>query len=135
MNDSKIAELIEYWLTTAKHDYGTMLYLYKGKKYADSLFFGHIVLEKVLKSLAVAATKSEASKSHDLVYLAKMTTLSFTDQELEYFKIVNRFNMRSRYPDIKLNFYKQTNEQYTSEHVARIKVLYKSLCQKQKQKK
>ncbi|MBU4478761.1 MAG: HEPN domain-containing protein [Candidatus Omnitrophica bacterium] len=42
----KTDERVIYWLKIAEHDYETMLGLFKLKRYADSLFYGHMVLEK-----------------------------------------------------------------------------------------
>lgn len=46
MDKQKVQEIIKYWQTTAKRDYKTMQGLFKIKRYPESLFFGHIVLEK-----------------------------------------------------------------------------------------
>lgn len=46
MENINIKDLIKYWFDTAKYDYETMLSLFKSKRYSDSLFYGHLVLEK-----------------------------------------------------------------------------------------
>ncbi|MBW2661456.1 MAG: HEPN domain-containing protein [Deltaproteobacteria bacterium] len=135
MKKEDIKKIVKYWQKTAEHDYEVMLCLFKGKKYSDSLFFGHIVLEKILKGLVVEETKKEAPKTHDLVRLAEITKLELPSKTLEYLKIVNRFNMRTRYPDAKLEFYKCCDLEYTKNNLEKIKKLYKKLCQKLKQKK
>ena len=48
MTTKEIEGAIEYWGKTAEHDYNTMLGLFKIKRFPESLFFGHIVLEKIL---------------------------------------------------------------------------------------
>jgi HEPN domain-containing protein len=122
--------LIEYWRATAERDYDTMLGLFKIKRYPESLFFGHVVLEKILKGLVVKETKNEVPKTHDLVRLAEIAKLKLPDKDLEYLKVVNRFNMRTRYPDTKLEFYKYCDLEYTKNNLDKIKKLYKKLCQK-----
>lgn len=72
-------ELVKYWLKTAEHDYETMVGLYRIKRYADCLFFGHIVLEKVLKALVVQTTKKQAPRIHDLVRLQEKAKLSLIE--------------------------------------------------------
>lgn len=129
MENVNFNKLVEYWLTTSEHDYKTMLLLFKGKRYSDSLFYGHIVLEKILKALVVQNIKNEAPKIHDLVELAKRAKLELLDDELEYLKIVNRFNMRTRYPDVKFNFYKMCDLKYTKTHIEKIKNFYQKLQQ------
>ena len=135
MKKEDVKKVVEYWQATAEHDYEVMLYLFKGKKYSESLFFGHIILEKILKGLVVQKTKEQALKTHDLVRLAEIAELKPSNKILEYLKIVNRFNMRTRYPDAKLEFYKCCDLEYTKSNLEKIKKLYKELCQKLKQKK
>lgn len=130
-----IKQLIKYWQVTSERDYETMLYLFKTKRYPETLFFGHIILEKILKAQVVKITKEEAPKTHDLVRLAELGRLDLIKEKVEYLKIVNRFNMRTRYPDAKLKFYKQCTRTYTVDNLNKIKKLYKELCQKLKQKR
>lgn len=129
MPNTNLNKLIEYWLITSEHDYKTMMLLFKGKRYSDSLFYGHIVLEKILKALIVQNTKNEAPKIHDLVELAKRANLNLSKNELEYLKIVNRFNMRTRYPDVKFNFYKMCDLKYTKPHIEKINIFYQKFKQ------
>ena len=126
--EKQLKEHINYWQITARHDYETMLGLFKIKRYSDALFFGHIVLEKILKALVVKATKKEAPKIHDLVRLGKLSEIDLTLDEWESLKMVNRFNMRTRYPDIKFQFYKLSDAKYTKENLDKIVKIYKKLC-------
>ena len=135
MKKGNVEKLIEYWQATAERDYETMLGLFKIKRYPESLFYGHIVLEKVLKGLVVKETKKEAPKTHDLVKLAEIAKLKLSNKILEYLKIVGRFNMRTRYPDARMEFYKCCDLEYTKNNIEKIKKLHKKLCQKLKQKK
>ncbi len=130
MTNKDIKNAIQYWKETAEHDYQTMDYLFKGKKYSDSLFFGHIVLEKVLKGLVVKETGEQAPYTHDLVRLAKLAELGLPKEELVFLNDVNEFNIRARYPEQKLAFYKKSTFKYTGENLNRIKNMYKDLCQK-----
>ncbi len=128
MEEKNLQKIIKYWQKSAEHNYETFVYLFKGKRYADALFFGHITLEKILKAHVV----KPAPKIHDLVRLAKLTKLNLNKNQLTYLKIVNRFNMRARYPDIKLNFYKYCTKEYTTKHYQKINKLYQELCQRLK---
>lgn len=57
-------------METARHDFETMLGLFRIKRYSDSLFYGHIVLEKILKAFVVKETKKDAPRTHNLLVLA-----------------------------------------------------------------
>ena len=128
-------KIIEYWQKTAEHEYEVMLYLFKGKKYSESLFFGHIVLEKILKGLVVQKTKEQALYTHDLIKLESIAGLELSKDEMELLDEVTDFNIRARYPEHKLQFYKQCDKEYTKNYFDDIVKLYKKLCQKLKQKK
>lgn len=135
MNDQQIRESITYWRTTAEHDYETMHILFKTKRYSDCLFFGHIALEKVLKALVVKTTKQQAPYIHDLVRLQSLGQLNLSKDEIHFLHTVNDFNIRARYPEHKLKFYKQCTRAYTQPYYEQIVLFYKKLCLELKQKK
>lgn len=56
-------------------------------------------------------------------------------EEIELLKEVNSFNIKTRYPDYKLKFYKLCDKKFTKNYFVKIIVLYKKLCQKLTQKK
>ena len=129
MTKKEIKEAIEYWRKTAERDYDTMLGLFKIERYPESLFFGHIVLEKTLKGLVVQETGEQAPFTHDLIRLAKLTKISFNKNELDLLKTISAFNIRARYPEQKLKLYKICTEKYTKDKLEKITNLYKFLCQ------
>lgn len=130
MNPKEIRTLINYWKKTAEHDYETMLGLFQIKRYSDSLFFGHIVLEKILKAHVVKNTKKEAPYIHDLVRLASIAELELKEDDLLYLNHVNDFNIRARYPEYKFQFYKTCTKEFADKHLKQIIAIYKNLCQK-----
>ena len=135
MEKIDVKKVVKYWRETAKHDYETMLGLFKIKRYSDSLFFGHIVLEKILKGLVAAEIKNEAPYIHNLTKLAELSKCDLSEEELDLLDEVNDFNIRARYPEYKLQFYKRCDRKYAKNYLDEIIKLYKKLCQKLKQKK
>lgn len=127
--------MVSYWLKTANHDHETMLSLFKIQRYPDSLFFAHLTLEKILKALVVHETQKQAPFVHDLVRLQEAAKLNLTEEEVGLLNKVNDFNIRSRYPDYKLQFYKICTKKYVEGYLQKIVILYKKLCQNLKQKK
>ncbi|HLC69659.1 MAG TPA: HEPN domain-containing protein [Patescibacteria group bacterium] len=125
--------LVNYWKLTAEHDYETMLALYKIKRYSDCLFFGHIVLEKALKALVVSQTGSQAPFTHDLVRLEKLSGAGLSEKDIDLLDQINEFNIRTRYPEYKLDFYKKCTPVYTKKYFEKIQKLYQILWQKIKQ--
>ena len=45
MPSQKLQKMIDYWYKTAAHDYETMNGLFRIKRYSDSLFYGHVVID------------------------------------------------------------------------------------------
>jgi len=132
-NDYK--KLVKYWQETAAYDYDTMKSLVKSKRYASSLFFGHIVLEKILKALVVDETKEHAQYTHDLVRLMEVSKIELSQKEIDLLNEINNFNINARYPEHKSQFYKLCTKEYSLRYIREVDKLYKKICQKLKQKK
>ena len=135
MNKKNIKKVIQYWQKTAGRDHKTMLGLFKIKRYPESLFFGHIVLEKILKALVVQETKEQAEYTHNLAKLQEIAKIGLSKEEISFLNKVNDFNIRARYPEYKLQFYKICTSKYTKNYLDEITKMYQKLCQKLKQKK
>lgn len=130
-----IEEQVKYWTDSAERDFVTMDVLLISKRYPESLFFGHIVLEKMLKAFVVLKTKEQPPKTHDLSLLAKVANLGLNKDILDYFELVNKFNIRARYDDYKKAFYKACTKKYAEENTQRISQVYTQLCQQMKRKR
>ena len=52
-------EKVKFWISGAKRSLTVAHVLFKSKKYLEALFFGHLTLEKLLKSIVVKQTKKE----------------------------------------------------------------------------
>lgn len=128
MNEQEIQQLIAYWQKTAKRDYGTMKALFESKRYPESLFFGHIVLEKILKALTVKETKKHAPYFHDLTRLAELAKLELAEKDKQILDSANNYNIKARYPDFKLKFYQLYKKENTQKIINEITNLYKKLC-------
>ncbi len=129
MKPNEVRKNINYWQKTAAHDYETMTGLFEIKRYSECLFFGHIILEKILKAFVVKKTKEHAPYLHNLSRLAEIAKINLDESELDFLARVNKFNIRARYPDDKLRFYKICTKEYTEKNLIEIKDIYKKLCQ------
>jgi len=127
MEKAIVKNRIKYWLETAAHDYETMQVLFKAKRYSDCLFYSHIVLEKILKGLVTNETKKEAPFIHNLTKLAELSKCDLLKDEMDLLDKVNDFNIRARYPEYKIQFYKQCNREYAKNYIDKISSLYKKL--------
>ncbi len=59
---------VRFWLKSADEAMEVMEWLFRGKKYADSLFYGQLVLEKTIKALFISRTDKSPPFVHDLVF-------------------------------------------------------------------
>ncbi|MEK9165523.1 MAG: HEPN domain-containing protein [Patescibacteria group bacterium] len=135
MSKIQVKNIIEYWQKTAAHDYKTMLWLLKGKRYSDALFYGHIILEKILKGLVVEETKKPAPHIHNLTKLAEISGCPLTEDQWRILDATNKFNIRCRYPDYKLRFYQQYNKRtIVKPEIDKIQRLYQILWKELEQK-
>ena len=99
-----------------------MKVLYKNKKNNYCLFFGHLVIEKLLKALYAKNNKNapHAPRSHDLLYLAEKMELKLTEKQEDLFDIITSFNMNARYDDYKKEFYLKCTDEYTEQQLKNI---------------
>ena len=114
--------LMEYWQNSSDEDYNVMNVLYSNKKNSYSLFFGHLVIEKLLKGLYAKNNKENpyTIKSHNLLALAEKCNLELTDEQVEKLQIITQFNISARYDDYKETFNQKCTDDYTSEQIKNI---------------
>jgi len=110
-------ELIEYWVKSSKMDFDAALDLFKAKKYPHCLFFAHLSMEKLLKTLFVKTNQEHAPITHNLLLLAKEAGLELNDSQFEQFAEINTFNIEARYPDEKFKFYKKCTFEFTEKYI------------------
>ena len=73
---------IKFWLEQAEDDWSAVDTLFKGKKYLQSLFFAHLVIEKLCKSVWIKYNEGNVPpKTHNLIYLLSSTTIEITDEK------------------------------------------------------
>jgi HEPN domain-containing protein len=82
-------EMINYWIKSPEKDKEVLEILYKRKKYSHALFFGHLILEKILKAHVVKQTKKRAPYIHDLVRLCDIAKVDVMEKERDLLFNVN----------------------------------------------
>lgn len=114
--------LMKYWLKSSDEDYNVMKFLYKGKKNSYSLFFGHLVIEKLLKALYAKNNLKNpyTIKSHNLLALAEKCNLELTDEQIGKLQIITQFNISARYDDYKESFNRKCTDEYTTNQIKNI---------------
>lgn len=116
---------IEYWLDSSKKDLEVAQSLFKSKHYPQCLFFCHLALEKLLKTITIKTIKDYPPYIHDLRKLAEIAKLKLSsDQEMRLDEI-STFNIAGRYASEKFEFYKKYNKRnYAEKYLKETNKLY-----------
>ncbi|MFZ0456276.1 MAG: HEPN domain-containing protein [Ignavibacteriaceae bacterium] len=114
-------ELVKYWTDASEIDYKAMENLFSSADYVWSLFLGHLVIEKLLKAIAVKNDIRPIPKIHDLNKLAASAGIGSDDSMKDLFDIITSFNIEARYPDYKREFYNKCDKKFASDYLLKIK--------------
>jgi len=118
------AEKITYWLEAAGLDFKSMqVFLANGENHW-ALFVGQLVLEKTLKALILKNTELQIPRTHNLVQLAETAGLKLNEVKSDLLDLITTYNLSTRYPDERFEFYKKCTPEFTEEQSAIIEELY-----------
>jgi HEPN domain-containing protein len=106
-------EIVKYWIDASDLDFRAMQNLYTSKDYVWCLFLGHLVIEKLIKAIAVKNDLNVVPKIHDLNKLAKAAGLVVDNESADFIDVITAFNIEARYPDYKKEFYKKATNDFT----------------------
>lgn len=107
-----VEKVVQYWLTTAADDWIAAEHLFQSGDYTHALFFAHLYLEKMLKAQVVRITGEHAPISHNLRYLAEKGNLELSAERLAFLARVTEYAIKTRYPDMELQFRRQCTERF-----------------------
>jgi len=107
---------IEFWIDQANDDWKAVDSLYVGKNYLQSLFFAHLVIEKLCKSLWIKYNRDNIPpRTHNLIILLSSTPIILANEQSEFLLYLNRFQLEGRYPDYMTKMRSVCNEHFTKE--------------------
>lgn len=122
-------KVIQTWLEGAKRDLLACQHLYENKDYSQCLFWGHLVIEKLLKGLVIKKTKEQAPYSHDLMLLASKAKLELDVDKKNYLNEITTFSQFARYDNEVMLFVKKATPEFTEKYFKIINQLYKWLME------
>jgi HEPN domain-containing protein len=99
-------KMIKYWVDSSDEDFETMITLFENRRYNWSLFIGHLMIEKLLKSLYVKLNNDYPPYIHNLLRLAEKCKLDLNEEQQFFFVTVTAFNINAKYDDYKMSFQK-----------------------------
>ena len=115
-------DIMNYWIESSDEDYNVMLDLKEKSRNTYCLFFGQMVIEKLLKALYAKNNKGApyAPKTHDLLYLTEKLNMELTEEQEVILNEITTFNLSTRYDDYKRAFYDKCTDEYTEEQIKKI---------------
>lgn len=107
-------EYINFWIGQAEEDWKAVDTLFKGKNYMQSLFFAHLVIEKLCKSLWIKHNEENVPpRIHNLIHLLSSTPIKLEDDKSELLLSLNRFQLEGHYPEYLTKLHNICNEKFT----------------------
>jgi HEPN domain-containing protein len=111
-------EHIDFWLIQAEDDWTAVNTLFKGRNYLQSLFFAHLVIEKICKALWIKYNDGNVPpRTHNLIHLLSTTPIKLDDDRSEFMLNLNRFQLEGRYPDYLAKMHNICNESFTADMI------------------
>lgn len=120
-------KLVKYWRELSDYDLTTAKFMLEAKRFPYCLFMCHLSIEKLLKALIVKFTKDHAPYSHNLVDLAKKTSIEFSEENKMLLADLTEFNLEARYPEWQKKFYSKCSKKYTKDYFQKTQKLQKWL--------
>jgi HEPN domain-containing protein len=107
---------IRYWIQQSEDDWEAVNTLSQGGKNLQSLFFAHLVIEKLCKAIWIKDNESNfPPRTHNLNYLLSQTSIVLSDSFSELLLTLNRFQLEGRYPEYISQVHRLCNDSFTLE--------------------
>ncbi len=119
-------EQLKFWIESAQSSRNTAEDLYRTKHYDACLFFGHLMVEKIIKAKIVSQNQ-EIPYSHNLLKLADVANITLDDDQKDILNEITTFNIEARYDDYKRSFYYKADEPYAKKWFAACEKIYKEI--------
>ena len=120
-------EIIKYWASEAEESLQVAQHLFEKGDYSYALFFGHLAVEKFLKSIYVAQRDKNVPRSHNLPRIAKAAKIIIPEDKLTDLIRITGFNLEARYPDYKKTFRNKCTRHFTAQELNRIHEVFRWL--------
>ncbi len=119
-----VEKLKVYWVLEAEEALQVADHLVEKEDYSYALFFGHLAVEKILKSLYVIRRREHAPPVHNLLRLAKAAGLEPDEGRVDSLIRITAFNIEARYPDVKRSFRQKCTAEFAGQQMKIIKEVF-----------
>lgn len=110
-------DIVQKWVHSATEDLEIAKELQGSKRYAYSLFFCQLSLEKILKAVIIDITDDAPPMTHDLVKLTAVAKLSPNTEQEVHLREITTFNIEARYDIHKERLYKKATPDFTKTYL------------------
>lgn len=115
-------EHFNFWKESAERDLEVAQTLFESEKFDWCLFIAHLVLEKALKAIFVKSNMNQIPpRLHNLNRLAELAGVKLSKEQEIFYNQVTDFNLETRYPKYKNEFYKHCTYDFTKEIFEKVK--------------
>ena len=87
------------WLNIALYDLETAEAMFESERDLYVVFCCQQAIEKILKALTIQITRKMPPRTHDLLYLSKITEIEMDDERQTLYRELSAYYMNSRYPE------------------------------------
>lgn len=92
-------EIFEEWYFQSDYDLETAFDMFRSGRMVYCIFMCHLSLEKALKGLLLKNIGEFPIKTHSLIYFVEKMDLKLSDPYYEFFFMLNKISVPTRYPD------------------------------------
>jgi len=85
------------FIKSSEYDLNTAQFMIDTGRYIYVIFMCHLSLEKLLKAIVAEITKNIPPKSHNLIYLIKLSDIELPKKFIDFIAKINNASIVTRY--------------------------------------
>lgn len=114
-------------LDIAEYDLETAVAMQETGRYLYTVFMCQQALEKLLKAIYLQQNNEEAPRTHNLLHLCKLLSLSEQQDYLHTMGEINAYYIKGRYPSYKQKMSRMLNSKISATYLSKTKEIFQWL--------
>lgn len=115
----ELEEKIKFWIDNSNYDFKTAKSMQRARRYVYTVFMCQQSIEKYIKALYLKKHKTEAPKSHNLLYLLEHIDVEIAEDDKKFLAEISSYYISGRYPDYKKKVSAMLNRKKAKEYLNR----------------
>jgi len=87
------------FIKSSEYDLNTAQFMFDTGRFIYVIFMCHLSLEKILKAIIAEITQNILPKSHNLIYLLKLSSIELPKEFIDFIAKINNASIVTRYPE------------------------------------